>query len=129
MLETKKDDEQGTQKHQLNKETRASLRNDKKEWMGEIANELESAASKQDMRTMYQLKKKLINKPSKKATQVRDINGVIIKDEKACRRRWAEYFETLLNAEEPIELHDFSGHMPMDEIAIDMGATNCRESK
>ena len=31
--------------HQLNKETRASLRNDMKEWMGERANKLENAAS------------------------------------------------------------------------------------
>ena len=70
--------------------------------MGEIANELEDAASKLNMRKVYQLKKKFIYKPSKKATQVRDVNRVIIKNEEACRRRWAEYFETLLNAEEPI---------------------------
>ena len=57
--------------HQLNKETRASPRNDKKEWMCEITDELESAAREQDMRKMYQLKKHLINKPSKKATQVK----------------------------------------------------------
>ena len=30
------------------------------------------------------------------------------------------YFETLLNADEPVEFHDFSGHVSMDEIGIDM---------
>ena len=69
-----------------------------------MANELEDAASKQDMRKMYQLKEKLINNPSKKAIQVRDINGVINKFEEACRRRWAEFFETLLIAGRPAEL-------------------------
>ena len=39
--------------HQLNKETRDSLQNDKKEWMGKTVNELENAASKQYMRNMY----------------------------------------------------------------------------
>ena len=28
--------------------------------------------------------------------------------------------DNLLNAEEPVVLHDFSGHIPMDEITIDM---------
>ena len=69
--------------HELNKETRASLRKDKKEWYGEVANELENAAVKQDMKKMYQLKKKktLVNQPCKKATQIRDANDQIIKDE------------------------------------------------
>ena len=54
--------------------------------MVEIADELENAAREQDMRNIYRLKK-LINKPSKKATQVRDVNGVIIKDDEACKCR------------------------------------------
>ena len=41
--------------HELNKETRASLQKDKKEWYGEVANELENAAVRQDMKKMYQL--------------------------------------------------------------------------
>ena len=33
---------------------------------------------------------------------------------------WAEYFRTLLNADEPTEFHDFGSFTPMDEIAINM---------
>ena len=47
---------------------------------------------------------RLINKPSQKATQVRDVNRIIIKDEGSCHRRWTVYFETLLYVEMPVEL-------------------------
>ena len=38
--------------HELNKETRASLRKDKKEWYAEVTNELENASNRQDIKTM-----------------------------------------------------------------------------
>ena len=53
---------------------------------------------------MYQLKKTLVYQPFKKATQIRDANGQNIKDERSRLKRWAQYFENLLNADEPAEL-------------------------
>ena len=59
-----------------------------------------------------------IGKTSKKATQIRDSSGNIIKDESSRLKRWAEYFEELLNADEPEKLIDFSNFTPADEIDI-----------
>ena len=113
--------------HELNKETRASLRKDKKERYGEVANELENAAVRQDMKKMYQLKKTLVNQPCKKATQIRDVNGEIIKDEGSRLKRWAEYFENLLNADEPAELIHLDNYRPMEEIDVKMEPPSMEE--
>ena len=102
----------------LNRETRASLRNDKKAWFAQIADDLETASKSNNMREVYQMKNTLIGKTSKKATQIRDSSGNIIKDESSRLKRWAEYFEELLNADEPEKLIDFSNFTPADEIDI-----------
>ena len=98
----------GSEYHELNRQTKASLRNDKKAWHSKIANELESAASSNNMSEVYQKKNTLIGKATKRASQIRDKNDVIIKDEGARLERCAEYFEGLLNADEPEETIDFS---------------------
>ena len=70
------------------------------------------------MREVYQKKNTLIGKSSKRASQIRDSNGNVIKDEASRLQRWAEYFEGLLNVEEPEELIDFSSYSPAEEIDI-----------
>lgn len=95
-------------------------RNDKKTWRRKIADDLEVASSKNNMREVYQLKNVLISKSSRKASQIRDAKGEILKDEATRLQRWAAYFEDLLNAEEPSELLDFSRFNPCEELNIDM---------
>ena len=56
----------------LNRQTRASLRNDKKAWYSKIADDLELASKNNNMRKVYQKKNILIGRPSKTATQIRD---------------------------------------------------------
>ena len=76
---------------------------------------------------MYQLKKTLINQPCKKTTQIRDVGGNIIKDEGLRLKRWAEYFEGLLNAEEPAETINFDNFHPMEELDVDMEPPSMEE--
>ena len=54
------------------------------------------------------------------ASQIRDVNDVIIKDEGARLQRWAEYFEGLLNADETEETLDFSVYTVSEELDINM---------
>ena len=82
---------------------------------------------KKDMKKMYQLKKTLVNQPCKKATQILDANGQIIKDEGSRLKRWAEYFENLLNADEPAELFNFDNFKPMEEIDVEMEPPSMEE--
>ena len=60
------------------------------------------------MREVYQKENILIGKSSKRATQIRDSSGNVIKDEASRLQRWAEYSEGLLKTEEPEELIEFS---------------------
>ena len=71
----------------LNREARASLRNDKKAWFAQFADDLETASKSNNMREVYQMKNTLIGKTSKKATQIRDSSGNIIKDESSRLKR------------------------------------------
>ena len=68
---------------ELNRQTKSSLRNDKKTWHNNIADELELASTRNNMREVYRKKNILTGKSSKKATQIRDANDVIIKDEES----------------------------------------------
>ena len=52
------------------------------------------------MREVYQKKNTRIGKTSKRASQIRDSSGNVIKDEASHLQRWAEYFEGLSNADE-----------------------------
>ena len=99
-------------------QTRASLRNDKKAWYSKICDDLEVASKNNSMREVYQKKNTPIGKSSKRASQTRDSSGNEIKDESSRLQRWAEYFEGLLNAEEPEELIDFSKYTPAEETDI-----------
>ena len=76
---------------ELNRQTKSSLRNDKKTWHNKIADELELASTRNNMREVYRKKNILTGKSSKKATQIRDANDVIIKDKESRLQRWAEY--------------------------------------
>ena len=72
------------------------------------------------MREVYRKKNILTGKSSKKATQIRDANDVIIKDEESRLQRWAEYFEGLLNTDDPEETFDFSAYEVSEELDINM---------
>ncbi|XP_072033210.1 uncharacterized protein [Amphiura filiformis] len=110
----------GSDYRELNRQTRASLRNDKKSWYSKIADDLESAARSNNMREVYQMKNILIGKTSRRASQIRDVNGNIIKDEAARLERWSEYFNGLLNADEPEETIDFTVFTQAEELNINM---------
>ena len=100
----------------LNRQTRASRPNDKKAWYSKIVDDLELASKINNMSEVHQTKNILLGKSSKRATHIRDFSGNVSKDKASCLQRWAEYFEGLLNAEEPEELIDFSSYTPTDKI-------------
>ena len=81
---------------------------------------MEEAAKDNNMREVYQKKNILLGKTSKRASQIRNNKGDIIKDEAARLKRWAEYFEGLLNADEPEETIDFSAYTVPEELDINM---------
>ena len=85
-----------------------------------IVDDIERASSNNNIREVYQKENILIDKTSRRALQIRDSKGEIIIDEIARLQRWAEYFEDLLNVDEPDELHDFSQFPASEELDINM---------
>ena len=79
-----------------------------------------------NMREVYQKKNILIEKATKRASQIRGKNDVIIKDVGSRLERWAKYFEGLLNADEPEETVDFSDYSVPEELNINMESP-CRD--
>ena len=84
-----------------NRETKTSIKADKKKWMENIANEAEDAARKQHMKTLYGLTKMLCNERPRHSSAVLDKKGILISGKKEVQERWTEHFKEVLNREEP----------------------------
>ena len=86
----------------LDKEVKRSTRADKKRYTEKIAEEAETAASKQDMGSLYKLTKSL-TKPGFQSTDmpVRDQQGIMILKVEDKLRCWKEHFERVLKRDDP----------------------------
>ena len=84
------------------KETKRSIKLDKKKWVEDIASKAEEASKKQHMKTLYGLTKTLCNERPRQSNSVMDKRGNLINGKKAEQERWTEYFKEILNREEPI---------------------------
>ena len=83
------------------KETKRSIKLDKKKWIEDIASKAEEASKKQHMKTLYGLTKTLCNERPRQSNSVLDKKGNLINGKKAEQERWTEYFKEVLNREEP----------------------------
>ena len=83
------------------KETKRSIKLDKKKWIEDIASKAEEASKKQHMKTLYGLTKTLCNERPRQSNSVMDKRGNLITGKKAEQERWTEYFKEVLNREEP----------------------------
>ena len=70
--------------------------------MGELATTAEKAAREGNMRQLYDTTKKLAGRYSKPERPVKDKEGKTITEIQEQRKRWAEYFEELLNRPAPL---------------------------
>ena len=84
------------------KETKRSIKLDKKKWIEDIASKAEEASKKQHMKTLYGLTKTLCNERPRQSNSVMDKRGNLINGKKAEQERWTEYFKEVLNREDPI---------------------------
>ena len=86
----------------LDKEVKRSTRADKKRYIEKIAEEAETAASKQDMGSLYKLTKSLTKSGFQSTDMpVRDQQGNMILKVEDKLRCWKEHFERVLNREDP----------------------------
>ena len=85
------------------REIKRQVRNDKRQWMGDIAIQAQEAARHQNMRTLYGLTKKLCNdnRPNQ-SVAIEDKDGKLVNGKEETLRRWNEHFKEILNREVPV---------------------------
>ena len=85
----------------IHKEVKKSVIADKEAFLAEIAEKAERAATVGHQGTLYQMTKILVGKRSKADIPVKSRDGRTISDQEEQVKRWAEYFQELLNRPQP----------------------------
>ena len=80
-----------TKYKEKNKEVKRSLKSDKKKWIQKIAFEAEEAAGRRQMKTLYDLTKKLCNERPRNTAKVLDKEGRLLSKNAEVQKRWTEH--------------------------------------
>jgi hypothetical protein len=83
------------------KEVKKSMRRDKRKWTDDLAKEVEKEAQTGNMKSVYDVTKKLCKDQSKIIGVVKNKDGTILPKESEIRERWKEHFNEVLNRPEP----------------------------
>ena len=89
---------------EVNKEVKRSCREDKRNYVINLAQDAENAAMKGDLGTMYNITRKLGGRSQNTNKPIRELQGKAIKNMKEELKRWKDYFEQVLNRPEPSNL-------------------------
>ena len=79
------------------------MKKDKKQWFDQLAIEAETAASKGNMKVVYEITRTLCNEKPKQMEDIKDKNGTIVTRDNEVKARWKEHFNEVLNRPEPPE--------------------------
>ena len=88
------------------KDVKRSTRKDKRDFVENLAEQAEAAAMQGDMKTLYEVTRKLTKKNNNQDRPIKDKEGNTITKEEDKLRRWAEHFQDVLNREPPEEEAD-----------------------
>ena len=88
----------------------------KKEFMEKLADEVEEAAQKQDMATLYKITKSLAGGFKNNDVPVKDLDGNVITGIVEQMQRWKNHFESVLNRDAP-SIHV---NIPENDINLDV---------
>lgn len=86
--------------------------------MEKLADEAETAASKQDMGKLYKITKLLSNRFQASYTPVKDQNGNIVTKDEDNLKCWKEHFQKVLNRDGPVM--EVNIRPPLDNLDIDL---------
>ena len=99
-----------------NKEVKQSIKQDKKDFIENLAAEAEEAAAKGNMKKLYDTARKLAGKYKQVNRPIKDKEGNVLTNEEEQRQRWAEHFSELLNRPPPPNPVD----IPAAEVNLDV---------
>jgi len=99
------------------KETKRSIRRDKRKWIADLIREAEEAANKGQMKIIYDVTKIVCNCKSRLSQAVGDKSGQLLTSEDAKRERWRQHFEETLNRNKPSAPLDIQEDECIPELA------------
>ncbi|CAG2199180.1 unnamed protein product [Mytilus edulis] len=85
------------------KEVKKSCKQDKRNFVEQLAKEAEAACSKGDTKTLYNITKQLSGKPPTSDTPIKDKNNNTLTKLEDQLERWKEHFEQVLNRPPPTD--------------------------
>jgi len=109
----------------LNRDVKRRYRRDKRVYVESEAEKAEEVGKRGDARTLYEITRKLSGRFQNTYKPVRNEAGVLPRSAEEEMHRWREYFQTVLNHEEPLnppevervdELNIRTGHITGIEI-------------
>jgi len=100
------------------------------DFVDQMAKCAQEAAQHGNMRTLYDIKKKLAGDYGKGGERpVKDKNGKILSNLEEQKTRWAEHFNEILNRPPPNETFEFNQIEEIDELPILMTSIDQIEAK
>ena len=114
------------QYREKDRQVKTSARKDKRQFTERLAQAAEVAAEQKDMKTVYQITKKLRgDRGQSQDLPVKAEDGTPITEEQAKLERWREHFQQILNRPDPATFADITE--AEEDLDIDMGAIQLQE--
>nr|KAG5709173.1 hypothetical protein BaRGS_028629 [Batillaria attramentaria] len=83
------------------KEVKRSVREDKRRWMAQTAEQAQKATENGQQKKLYSIVKQLTGQRNRQAAAVKSKDGELLKNKEARLKRWKEHFEEVLNRDKP----------------------------
>nr|KAG5710457.1 hypothetical protein BaRGS_022275 [Batillaria attramentaria] len=99
---------------ELAKQVKRQLRDDKRAFVNEVAEQAESAAGKGDLKALYATTRLLSGRRNNSSRPVRDKTGQLLTTVEDQLRRWKEHFQEVLNRPSPHNPPDLEPGDPLD---------------
>ena len=117
-----------TEHREKDKIVKNSARNDRRQYTEDLAQEAEEAAHQNDMKTVYQITRKLKGDFGQNCDRpVKDEDGTTLTSEEQKLQRWKEHFQKVLNRPEPAVLADIPE--AAEDLDINLGDITLAEVK
>nr|XP_043069590.1 uncharacterized protein LOC122322183 [Drosophila bipectinata] len=115
---------------ELCKMLKKSARNDKRKLLDKLAENAESAANTNNMRSLYQIISQLTGSCHRRTQPVRDTEGRLLTGDEAQLQRWRQHFMEISCTEQPSSTQDnFRSIVPSHNLRVSPTAPSIREIK
>ena len=115
---------------EIDKSVKRKRRRDKREYIDKLAEKVEYATKRGDMRTLYGITKKLSGDYDRSGERpIKDKTGALLTSDEEKKVRWTKHFHETVNRLPPAKLFDFSIYAETEALSIDLEEITLEEIK